>query len=211
MSPMVDAVFSKDTVSILHAARDTLVAQGVRSTSADDIAKAAGISRVTLYRRIGKKQQVIDAAFLMEITEIADRIYAAVLPYDSLEWEPLQHLENWIFHSIWEFRHSEFVQLLISTEEGLEVSEILGGSTEDLKIITDVLADMLRRTWKADVHSKPLTEQELEDYSRAHGAMLGRLLHSMVLRPTGEPEIHTEAEIRTFARTYIAPLFLMRR
>lgn len=49
---------------ILLAARDLLVARGVRRVSMDDVAEAAGVTRVTVYRYFGERESLVRAAFL---------------------------------------------------------------------------------------------------------------------------------------------------
>lgn len=49
---------------ILLAARDLLVARGVRRVSMDDVAGAAGVTRVTIYRYFGDRKSLVRAAFL---------------------------------------------------------------------------------------------------------------------------------------------------
>jgi AcrR family transcriptional regulator len=49
---------------ILLAARDLLVARGVRRVSMEDVAGAAGVTRVTVYRYFGDRESLVRAAFL---------------------------------------------------------------------------------------------------------------------------------------------------
>ncbi len=49
---------------ILLAARDLLVARGVRRVSMDEVAEAAGVTRVTVYRYFGDRESLVRAAFL---------------------------------------------------------------------------------------------------------------------------------------------------
>ncbi len=49
---------------ILVAARDLLVARGVRRVSMDEVAAAAGVTRMTVYRYFGDRESLVEAAFL---------------------------------------------------------------------------------------------------------------------------------------------------
>jgi AcrR family transcriptional regulator len=53
---------------ILDAAEDCFVTTGVRRTTMEDIAAAAGVSRITVYRRAGNRDQIV-LAVLVRITE----------------------------------------------------------------------------------------------------------------------------------------------
>ncbi|HSQ38182.1 MAG TPA: TetR/AcrR family transcriptional regulator [Acidimicrobiia bacterium] len=59
---------------ILLAARDLLVARGVRRVSMDEVAEAAGVTRVTVYRHFGDRESLVRAAFL----HLADELDALV-------------------------------------------------------------------------------------------------------------------------------------
>ena len=49
---------------ILLAAREVLVARGVRRVSMDDVAAAAGVTRMTVYRYFGDRESLVKEAFL---------------------------------------------------------------------------------------------------------------------------------------------------
>jgi TetR/AcrR family transcriptional repressor of uid operon len=59
---------------ILLAARDLLVARGVRRVSMEEVARAAGVTRVTVYRYFGDREGLVRAAFL----HLADSLDALV-------------------------------------------------------------------------------------------------------------------------------------
>jgi TetR/AcrR family transcriptional repressor of uid operon len=61
---------------ILDAAEDCFVTAGVRGTTMDAIAAAAGVSRITVYRRVGNRDQIVLAVLL----RIVDRYLARLLP-----------------------------------------------------------------------------------------------------------------------------------
>lgn len=61
---------------ILDAAEDCFSLVGVRGTSIEDIAAAAGVSRITVYRRIGNRDQVV----LSVLLRIVDRYLARLRP-----------------------------------------------------------------------------------------------------------------------------------
>ena len=69
MGPSTDDV-------IIDAAEDCFALVGVRATTVDDIAAAAGVSRITVYRRVGNRDQVVLAVLL----RIVDRYLARLRP-----------------------------------------------------------------------------------------------------------------------------------
>lgn len=59
---------------ILDAARELVLAVGVRRTTATDVARRAGISRMTLYRRFPDVQSVLAALLTREFAGLLDAV-----------------------------------------------------------------------------------------------------------------------------------------
>lgn len=69
---------------ILDAAEDCFALVGARGTTIDDIAAAAGVSRITVYRRIGSRDQVILSVLLRIVDRHLARIRPRLLAQDHL-------------------------------------------------------------------------------------------------------------------------------
>lgn len=203
--------YDEDTAAILRAAREVFIAKGIKGASADDIAAAAGVARVTLYRRIGRMQQIMDATTLLEFTELYKRMQQAFTPYDAIEWDPIRHIEDLFVYSLEFFRNSDYIKTLLYSDQGLTTTAMMVNSHEDNTVLTEILSEFLRATWSADIHSRPLADDEIHRRSRALGAMLARFLQSLVMLPEGPPDIYSPDEIREYARLYMAQAFLIRR
>lgn len=61
---------------ILDAAEDCFTTVGVRRTTVEDIAAAAGVSRITVYRRVGNRDEIVLAVLL----RIVDRYLLRLRP-----------------------------------------------------------------------------------------------------------------------------------
>ncbi|MEO9221684.1 MAG: TetR/AcrR family transcriptional regulator, partial [Mycobacteriaceae bacterium] len=59
---------------ILDAARESVLAVGVRRTTATDVARTAGISRMTLYRRFPDVRRVLAALLTREFAALLDDV-----------------------------------------------------------------------------------------------------------------------------------------
>ena len=202
--------FDEDTIAILQSAREVFIANGVKGTNADDIA-AAGVARVTLYRRIGRMQQIMDATSLLELTELAMDVEESFVPYDSIEWDPVRHIEDIFDYTLTYFRESRYIEAIIRFDSGLTTTAMMENSRQDFNVITEWLSRILRNTWASDIHSRQLSDEEIQGRSRALGAMLGHFLQSLVLLPDGPPDLDSSEKTREYARVYMAPIFLIRR
>ena len=68
---------------ILRAALDLFLRQGIRKTSIDDVAKRAGVTRVTVYRYFSDRQQLISESFLL-VNSAFDQIRKALEQEETL-------------------------------------------------------------------------------------------------------------------------------
>jgi TetR/AcrR family transcriptional regulator, repressor for uid operon len=69
---------------ILDAAEDCFSLVGVRGTSIEDIAAAAGVSRITVYRRIGNRDQVVLSVLLRIVDRHLSRLRPRLLAQPDL-------------------------------------------------------------------------------------------------------------------------------
>jgi len=84
LKPRISATFKSDVVT---AARELFLANGVESTSMDDVAKALKVSKPTVYEHFASKQLLLDAVFLdatkdVEINWISEA-EASQMPFDQ--------------------------------------------------------------------------------------------------------------------------------
>src|SRR5213594_149672 len=63
---------------ILQAARGCFSRYGVHRTSMTDVAKAAGVSRQTLYNTIAGRQELIEAVVVLRIEEMSEELRAVL-------------------------------------------------------------------------------------------------------------------------------------
>lgn len=73
------------TSRLLDAAREEFVAHGIGRTAIGDIARRAGVSRPTLYRKCGDKEDIVAAVLIRETAEFFVRAQAVLAPLSSAE------------------------------------------------------------------------------------------------------------------------------
>lgn len=67
------------TEQILDAAREQFTTFGLRRSTVDDVAKRAGVSRVTVYRRFGNKDGLVSACLIREYRRFVMDVDATVV------------------------------------------------------------------------------------------------------------------------------------
>src|SRR5918911_937214 len=70
---------------ILDAALEQFQLVGLRRPTIDDVARRARVGRVTVYRRIGQKDELVRAVILRELRRLFAAVDAATAPLTTVE------------------------------------------------------------------------------------------------------------------------------
>src|SRR5438874_3896504 len=70
---------------ILDAALELAAASGIRHLTMDDVARRAGVGRMTVYRRFGDKQRLVEALAVRESRRCLEELDAAIGPDAPIE------------------------------------------------------------------------------------------------------------------------------
>lgn len=199
-----------EDIRLIEAACAVFAERGIKATSTDDIAKAAGVTRVTLYRRLGTREHILRAMYAHEAQRLMMTVNARFTPFESLEWDPVRHVEDLLVGTVFDIRDSELLKRFLEDDKA-EIMSVLAGQSETvLGAITEIVAGFLRNIWNADVHTRPMDDEETAALALEVGSVVGRFLHSLAVMPDGPPVVETEEQIRALARRVLVPMILQR-
>ncbi|MFF4470447.1 TetR/AcrR family transcriptional regulator [Streptomyces sp. NPDC001599] len=179
---------------ILDAALEQFTVFGLRRSSMDDVAKRAGVSRVTVYRRFGTKDTLVEQTLLRENSRFFQRLDQAVAALPTMEERVVEGFVVALRHTR---AHPLFGGLLrLEPEVVLPYLTVHGGSS--LAATVDYLTGHLRRAQQAE--GRP------GDDPRPVAELMVRVAVSFLLNPASCIEMDDEGQARAFARRYLAPL-----
>ncbi|MFJ6071346.1 TetR/AcrR family transcriptional regulator [Streptomyces sp. NPDC093065] len=179
---------------ILDAALEQFTVFGLRRSSMDDVARRAGVSRVTVYRRFQNKDTLVEQTLLRENRRFFQRLDAAVAALPTMEERVVEGFVVALRHTR---AHPLFGGLLrLEPEVVLPYLTVQGGSS--LAATVDYLTGHLRRAQQAE--GRP------GDDPRPVAELMVRVAVSFLLNPAGCIEMEDEDQARAFARRYLAPL-----
>jgi AcrR family transcriptional regulator len=191
MTLLVEPEIASDHDAILDAALSAFLDFGVRRASMTDIARRAGISPATLYRRFSQKSDVVAAVGLREAQHILDHLDHVI----DTSATPLEQLTQVHLAVTEQVRTNELLQRVLATEP----ETVLPKLTVDAEPILDIgrayLTAFLTRL-QDDGHLPAYDVRPVVD-------CLARLAQSEVLTPSTQPL--TTAEARAFVRDHLAP------
>ncbi|WP_405135618.1 TetR/AcrR family transcriptional regulator [Nocardia sp. NBC_01388] len=192
----MDSARDETGEKILDAALARILQVGIRRSSLDDIARRAGVNRMTIYRRFSSKEKLVDAVLVREnqrVLQGVSEIGAAVAGISA-------QIEETVLYVIEQTRSHPLVKQLleVAPEEILEFYTVRGevGVGLGIDYIAGALAAAQERGVIARYDPRPVAE------------LLARFAHSLLLTPVGGSDFSDAQQARGFVRAAIVPLVL---
>ncbi|MEU2041931.1 TetR/AcrR family transcriptional regulator [Nocardia niwae] len=180
---------------IMDAALDRILQFGIRRAGLEDIARTAGLSRITIHRRFAGKDNLIEAVLARETRRMLAEVTAIAATADDVDAQ----IENTMLYVLLQTRiHRLVTQLLrVAPDEALRFSTVQGERLVSIGI--EYIVGMLTHAQSAGL---------IEAYDPHPVAeLVARLAHSLLLTPGGGSVDFTDDErARAFVRTTIVPL-----
>lgn len=197
--PLVDQVLgeARPTDPLGEAVLDAALAQfleyGLRRSSVEDVARRAGVARVTVYRRFPTKSALMTAVVLREVREALAEIERAVEAFPAVEDKAVEGFVAAVRIA----RHQPLLRRLVHTEPETVLPYLTVHAGPLLAVAREFLAGHIREA--QDAGHVPRFEPE------PVAEMLVRLTQSLVLTPDGVINADDEDAVRSFARRYLFP------
>lgn len=174
---------------ILDAALELAAASGVRHLTMEDVARRAGVGRMTVYRRFGTRDALLDALGGREVRRCLAEMDAAA-PVDA----PLEEQVVAGFTTAMRLiREHPLLDRLARVEPGFVLSTLAADDGAILKLCSDFLAGRLRESQRSGVVGAAVDVEETAE-------LIVRVAFSFVLIPaTALPLSDPELARRLFA------------
>ena len=195
MTSLLELVLAEPAIdevgeSIVDAGLEEFLAYGLRRTTVDVVARRAGVSRATLYRRFRDKDALVQAVLVREsrrfFGSVADAVAGLTAPQERL-------VEGFVVGVRYAREDRLLNRLLASDPEAL-----LPYLTTNGALVVAAARDFL-------VQQAP--DAPVGDRTAAGVAeVFVRLAISFTLLPQSAIPLDSDEEVRDFARGYLAPL-----
>lgn len=177
------------TDRLLDAALEVFEDFGLRRGTVDAIADRAGVDRVTVYRRLGTKDEIIQTVLARESRRMFERVASHVGRAATLEDRIVRSFTA-LALALWS--HQLFNRM-IRIEPQVTLPKVTTGATDILAMAT---------SWAVEQLQPAATGPDLA----ARCEVIVRILHSMALTPHVTEDLQTEEQLARFARRYIVPI-----
>lgn len=180
---------------ILDAAEQVFSEIGVRRATVGDVARKAGVDRVTIYRRIGAKDDLVNAVIAREAALVFEKIEAAARQGRTFE----DRMALSFAATIEIVRDHAMLNRMLDLESETLLPQltiqgrplIVGAVGVVMHVFDQAVQDGLLAS--AD-HLLPIAE------------LLVRVVHSFMLTPAGVLELESHDQLVQFAREHMLPL-----
>jgi AcrR family transcriptional regulator len=176
---------------ILDAALVELGARGIGASTADDIASRAGVGRVTVFRKFGSKDGLVQALVVRELQRFIATVDAAIEPID----DPAERVAEAFVATVRTSASHPLVARLARFEPGAALERLAVGDPSPLDLARAYVAGKICE----DGVTPPDRAAELAD-------VLTRLATMYVLVPSRAADLSTDEGARDFARRVLGPL-----
>ncbi|WP_280270974.1 TetR/AcrR family transcriptional regulator [Nocardia wallacei] len=190
----VDAVDESET-RILDAALIQFQKVGVKKTTIEDVARQAGVDRVTVYRRMGSRDDLVQAVINREVAAVLTELAEIPERHDDIS----DLVADVFVTVVTRWRTNPLVERMLAVEPERVVMKLtVDGATTFAMCVSATAAALDAAVQRGLLEPSPdlMTRAEI----------VCRIVHSMVLAPEGVAHLSTDADLSTFARTYLTPI-----
>lgn len=179
--------------AILDAALLVFAELGLRRATVDDVARRAGVGRITVYRRIGGKQDLIDAVLARE----SQRLFADVLAAADAADGPAERIAAGFAATVTTVRGNAMWQRLLTLETDSALQQL---TLDGQSVLAAAVAATVR------ILDPQLRDAAPSAHQLARAELLVRVTHSVLLTPHAVVPLADHDDLTAFARTYLVPI-----
>ncbi|MCA2222846.1 TetR/AcrR family transcriptional regulator [Nonomuraea aurantiaca] len=173
---------------ILDAAYTRMLEHGLRRLTVDDVARQAGLSRITVYRRFARKSDLIQGVMLRELHRFLRAFEQAVGPLPTMA----DRVTEGFAITLRLVRGHPLLSRLLATEPEMILPHLTVEAGPYLAVARAYLAGHLGASDAPD--------------AEAVAEMFIRIALSFVLTPDSAIPLDSDDEARAYARRHLVPL-----
>ncbi|MGW6621872.1 TetR/AcrR family transcriptional regulator [Nocardia sp. NPDC055002] len=180
---------------ILDAALVQFELFGVKKTTIEDIARRAGVDRVTVYRRLGSRDDVVRLVTAREVGSALAELAEIPGRHDNLD-----DLVADIFVTVvTRWRTHTLANRMLTLEPGRVLPQLTTDGAVTFSASVAATVAVLRQAVESNL---------LPDSSDlpVRAEIICRFVHSLILQPVGTVQLETTEELDAFARKYLVPI-----
>ncbi|HET9139486.1 helix-turn-helix domain-containing protein [Actinophytocola sp.] len=180
---------------ILDAAYAQFSRMGIQRSTVEDVARRAGVSRITVYRRFASKDVLVEHVVRREFRRYFDQFLIDIERAETVA----DRVVLGFVSSLRAIRGNPLIGGLIDMEPNLLVASMIGDGGQTLATVRQFVAGQLRREQHAGNVS-----QDLDTDLAAE--MMVRISASFLVIPSHVVDIDDDGQLADLARRFLVPM-----
>jgi AcrR family transcriptional regulator len=191
VEPPADALSGR----ILDAALELAAASGIRHLTMDDVAEQAGVGRMTVYRRFGTRQQLVEALAVREARRCLAELDSTVDPGAPVA----DQIAQGMLTTLRLIREHPLLERMSRIEPGAALASLRDESTSVFAMSRTFMAARVREGQRAGTVDAEIDPDHVAE-------ILVRLGFSFLLIPNSALPLDDDERMKEIARTLVAPV-----
>ncbi|GAA3236188.1 helix-turn-helix domain-containing protein [Actinocorallia longicatena] len=180
---------------ILEAAYEQFCRMGIQRSTMEDVARRAGVSRITVYRRFATKDALVEQVVRREFRRYFDRFLLDIERAESVA----DRVVLGFVSSLRAIRGNPLIGGLIDTEPDLAVLSMINDGGRTLAVVRQFVSGQLHREQRAGTVSRDLDTDIVAE-------MMVRISASFFAIPSELVDLDDDEQLAALARRFLVPM-----
>jgi AcrR family transcriptional regulator len=180
---------------ILDAAYEQFSRMGIQRSTMEDVARRAGVSRITVYRRFATKDALVEHVVRREFRRYFDQFLVDIEQARTVA----ERVVLGFVSSLRAIRRNPLIGGLIATEPDLLVASMIGDGGQTLATVRQFVAGQLRREQHAGAVSTDLDTDLAAE-------LIVRVSASFLVIPSHVVDVDDDEQLAAVARRFLVPM-----
>ncbi|MFH8346624.1 TetR/AcrR family transcriptional regulator [Streptomyces sp. NPDC018045] len=193
----VEGAEGGDEVSarLLDAAYEQFCRMGIKRSTMTDVARLAGVSRITAYRRFATKDQLVEQVVRREFRRYFDRFIEDIRDAETIADRVVLGFAT----SLRTIRDNRLIGGLLAAEPDAVVPSMTSDGGRTLSVVQQFVASRLRQEQRAGTIAAHVEVDLVAE-------MMVRVSASFLVIPSHVIDLDDDEQVRTVARRFLVPM-----
>ncbi|MEU7405412.1 TetR/AcrR family transcriptional regulator [Streptomyces sp. NPDC044948] len=193
----VEGADQEDEVSarLLDAAYEQFCRMGVKRSTMTDVARLAGVSRITVYRRFATKDQLVEQVVRREFRRYFGRFIVDIQQAETVA----DRVVLGFVSSLGALRRNRLIGGLMAVEPDAVVPSMTSDGGRTLAVVRQFVASRLRQEQRAGNIADDVRVDLVAE-------MMVRVSLSFLVTPSHVIDLDDDAQLREIARRFLVPM-----
>ncbi|MGY0489765.1 TetR/AcrR family transcriptional regulator [Streptomyces sp. WG-D5] len=183
------------TVRLLDAAYEQFCRMGIKRSTMADVARIAGVSRITVYRRFATKEALVEQVVRREFRRYFDQFTAEIRGADTVA----ERVVVGFVGSLRAIRHNRLIGGLMEVEPDTVVPSLTADGGRTQYVVQQFVAARLRQEQRAGHVAEEVDVDVVAE-------MMVRVCTSFLVVPSHVIDLDDDERMRQVARQFLVPM-----